>query len=191
MEHTNGKIIVISAPSGSGKTTLLKRVMQYFPELTFSVSATTRCKRNGEIDGSDYYFIDEETFLEKIDKDEFIEWEKFYDYYYGTYKLELERAKSERKNIVLEIDVKGALTIKSIYKDAFLIFIEPPSIDVLIDRLKNRRTESEEDLGKRIERAKMELSLKNKFDFIIINDDLELAFEKSIKVFNKILTKGE
>lgn len=183
-----GKIIVISAPSGAGKTTLTKQIVQEFPDIIFSTSATTRNQRANEVDGVDYFFISEEIFLNKIERDEFAEWERFYDYYYGTYREQLENTIVSGKHILLEIDVKGALKIKHNYPEAVLIFIDPPSIEVLISRLKNRKTENEEEFRKRIERAKMELSLKGKFDYLVVNDNLDLALSELKSIINKITT---
>jgi guanylate kinase len=159
LENRKGRIIAISAPSGSGKTTIVRKVLKDIPELVFSVSATTRKRRKEEKEGADYYFISENEFKKKIDNNEFIEWEKFYDYYYGTYKNIIDNAVSDGKTIILEVDVKGALSLKKIYPDAVLIYIVPPSFDELVNRLVKRKTEDEADLQKRIDRAKMELEL--------------------------------
>ncbi|MHC1736411.1 MAG: guanylate kinase [Ignavibacteriaceae bacterium] len=183
-----GKILVISAPSGAGKTTLTRQIISEFPDIIFSTSATTRNQRSNEIDGVDYFFISEEIFLNKIDLDEFAEWERFYDCYYGTYREQLENTINSGKHILLEIDVKGALKIKHNYPEAVLIFIDPPSIEALISRLKNRKTENEEEFRKRIERAKMELSLKGKFDYLVVNDNLDLALSELKIIINKITT---
>lgn len=183
-----GKIIVISAPSGAGKTTLTRQILSEYPDIIFSTSATTRKQRANEIDGVDYYFISEEIFLDKIERDEFAEWERFYDYYYGTYRTQLEDTINSGKHILLEIDVKGALKIKNNYPESVLIFIDPPSIEALISRLKNRKTENEEEFNKRIERAKMELSLKGKFDYLVVNDNLDLAMSELKSIINKITT---
>jgi len=184
-----GKIIVVSAPSGAGKTSLLKKVFEVFPDLKFSVSATTRKKRINEVDGKDYFFIDEETFQNKIDNNEFAEWEMFYDLYYGTYKSQLISAIESGNNIVLELDVKGALSIKMHYPEAKLVFIEPPSYETLVERLKNRKTETEEEFQKRIQRAKMELNQKGNFDYLVVNDNFDFALKELIKILNNILTK--
>jgi len=183
-----GKIIVISAPSGAGKTTLTKEIIAEFPGIIFSTSATTRKQRANEVDGVDYFFINECIFLNKINMDEFAEWERFYDYYYGTSRKQLENTINSGKHILLEIDVKGALKIKHNYPEAVLIFIDPPSIEELISRLKNRKTENEEEFKKRIERAKMELSLKGKFDYLVVNDNLDLALSELKSIINKITT---
>jgi guanylate kinase len=184
-----GRIIVISAPSGAGKTSIIKEILIAFPELVFSISATTRKKRDNENEGVDYFFINEEDFISKINEGEFVEYEKFYDYYYGTYKSYINNNISEGKPVLLDVDVKGALSIKKIYPEAALIYILPPSLDILIERLKKRQTESEADLNKRVERAKMELSLKDKFDYFVVNKDLNLAILEVKEIINKILNK--
>lgn len=189
MNKRHGVIIAVSAPSGTGKTTIVKKILNEFPELVFSVSATTRKKRDYEIEGVDYFFITEDEFKSKIEKHEFIEWEKFYDYYYGTFKSYIEENIGQGKSVIVEIDVKGALALKKIYPDSVLIFIYPPSIDELVRRLTNRQTENETDLKKRIERAKMELSLKDNFDYFIINDDLEKAITETESLIKKIISK--
>ncbi len=189
MENQKGKIIAISAPSGSGKTTIVRRILKDIPELDFSVSATTRKKRKDEKEGVHYYFISENEFKEKIEKNEFIEWEKFYDYYYGTYKKNVNNAIKSGKSIILEVDVKGALSLKNIYPDAVLIYIVPPSFDELVNRLVNRKTEDKADLQKRIDRAKMELGLKDKFDYFIENKELDKAILETEKLIRKIISK--
>ena len=189
MENQKGKIVAISAPSGSGKTTIVRRILKDIPELVFSVSATTRKKRDDEKDGVHYYFISEDEFKEKIEGDEFIEWEKFYDYYYGTYKKTVDETVSAGKSIILEVDVKGALSLKHIYPDAVLIYIVPPSFDELVNRLKKRNTEDKADLQKRIDRAKMELGLKDKFDYFIDNTDLDKAISETEKLVRNLISK--
>jgi guanylate kinase len=184
-----GKIIAISSPSGGGKTSIVKRILKDFPEIVFSVSATTRPKRKNEVDGLDYFFLSEEEFKKKISNDEFIEWERFYDYYYGTLKSYVIDNIKNGVSVLFEIDVNGALSLKKIYPDSILIFIDPPSFDELIKRLKQRKTESEEDLQKRIDRAKMELSLKDKFDHIFVNDELEKVYQNVKSLIKKILNK--
>lgn len=184
-----GKLIAISAPSGTGKTTITRKVLKYFPEIVFSVSATTRTKRKNEVDGKHYFFITEEEFKKKIENKEFIEWEKFYGYYYGTYKSFVENVINNGKSILLEIDVNGALNLKKLYPDAVLIYIVPPSIDELTRRLKNRNTECKEDLEKRIKRSTMELSLKDKFDYLVENKDLKKALEQTKILIEKIIKK--
>lgn len=189
MSEKKGKIFVISSPSGGGKTTIVRRILSEFPEIVFSVSATTRPKRPDEIDGVHYFFLTEEQFLDKIKNDEFIEWERFYDYYYGTLKTFVIDNIEIGKSVLLEIDVKGALSVKKIFPDAVLIFIDVPSFEELVNRLKKRRTESETDLQKRIDRAKMELSFKDKFDYIFVNKDLEEVTSQIKSLINQILKK--
>ncbi len=185
-----GKIFVISAPSGTGKTTIIKRIMEIFPELTFSISATTRERRSFEIDGKDYFFISEEEFKKKIENDEFVEWEKFYDYYYGTLKSFVNKKLEENCSLIFEVDVKGALNIKKCYPEAILIFIEPPSIETIKQRLIQRNTESEEDFIKRIERADLEMSYKDKFDYSVLNLNLEEAINQVKEIIENKL-KGD
>ncbi len=185
-----GKVIVISAPSGSGKTTIVKYLLSEFPELIFSVSATTRKPRKGETHGKEYFFISEEEFKKKIEENQFVEWEKFYDYYYGTLRDYVDKNLDEGKFVVLELDVKGALNIKKQYPDAELIFIAPPSIEELKKRLIQRNTETEEDFKKRIERAEMEMSYKDKFDYVVINDNLDEAKQNAKKIIENIIRGG-
>ncbi len=189
MGDEKGHIFVVSAPSGAGKTTIVKSILKDIPELAFSISATTRRKRENETDGADYHFLSEEEFLKRIEQNQFVEWEKFYDYYYGTPKGFIDDRIQQRKSILLEVDVKGALKIKSIYPDAFLIYIYPPSFEVLVERLKNRKTEDEMDFKKRVERAKMELSHKDKFDYLVVNNDLNTAISEVQNFIKKKISK--
>ena len=190
MESKKGSIIVISAPSGTGKTTIVRRILNDFPEIVFSVSATTRKKREHEVEGVDYFFISEQEFKNKIQNNEFVEWELFYDYYYGTFRSFIENYVNNGKSVILEVDVHGALEIKRIYPEAILIYIAPPSLEELLIRLKKRQTENEEDLMKRIERAKMELSHKDKFDYFIINNDLNTAYYEIKVLIGKIIDRS-
>ncbi|MEK6553392.1 MAG: guanylate kinase [Bacteroidota bacterium] len=185
MSNYKAKLYVFSAPSGSGKTTIVRDVLKNFPEFVFSVSATTRKRRSSEKEGVDYFFISEEEFNKKIDTGEFVEWEKFYDYYYGTLKNFVDGNLAKGLSTVFEVDVKGALSIKKAYKNSVLIFIAPPSIDALKDRLIKRNTETDEDLKKRIERAEMELSFKDQFDYVVSNVNLEEAKKEVKKIIEK------
>ncbi|MFA5805688.1 MAG: guanylate kinase [Melioribacteraceae bacterium] len=185
MSNHKAKLYVFSAPSGSGKTTIVRDVLRKFPEFVFSVSATTRKRRSSEKEGVDYFFISEEEFNKKIDTGEFVEWEKFYDYCYGTLKNFVDGNLAKSLSTVFEVDVKGALSIKKAYKNSVLIFIAPPSIDVLKDRLIKRNTETNEDLTKRIERAEMELSFKDQFDYVVSNVNLEEAKKEVKKIIEK------
>ena len=189
MTGRKGEIIAISAPSGTGKTTIIKNILKKYPEIVFSISATTRPKRLGEKNGIEYYFVSEDEFINKIESKEFVEWEKFYDYYYGTFKSTIEENINSGKSILLEIDVKGALSLKNIYPDAHLIYIMPPSFEELVKRLSERRTENEIDFKKRIQRAEMELSHKDRFDYLVINKDLNKAIKETSELIKKILNK--
>ena len=182
-----GKLLVFSAPSGAGKSTIVRSVLNKFPELAFSISATTRERRETEEEGKHYFFISENEFKKKIEQNEFVEWEKFYDYYYGTLKSHIENLLDKGKNVVLEVDVKGALEIKKVYPDSVLVFVMPPSFDILKDRLVKRNTESQEDLKKRLERVELELSYKDHFEHIIVNDDLNYALEEAENIIKNIL----
>jgi len=178
-----GKLIVVSAPSGSGKTTIVKAVLAAFPEMLFSVSATTRPMRDGEVEGKDYFFLTREEFERRIKTGQLLEWEEIYGDLYGTLKSEVERALSAGKAMVFDIDVKGALSIKRHYPhDAILIFISPPSLEVLRSRLLNRRTEDEETLERRLDRASMELKTASQFDYRVVNDDLQAAVAEVNKI---------
>ncbi len=189
MTENKGEIIAISAPSGTGKTTIIKNILKKYPEIVFSISATTRPRRPGEKNGVEYYFVSEAEFLNKIKNKEFVEWEKFYDYYYGTFKSTIEENINSGKSILLEIDVKGALSLKNIYPEAHLIYIMPPSFEELVKRLSERRTENETDFKKRIQRAEMELSHKDRFDYFVINNDLNKAIKETSELIKKILNK--
>ncbi|HEX2867201.1 MAG TPA: guanylate kinase [Ignavibacteriales bacterium] len=191
MTDNKGCIIVVAAPSGAGKTTIVKNILKAFPEIVFSISATTRKKRDSETNGVEYFFISESEFLEKIHDDEFIEWEKFYDYYYGSLKSFVEENVRKGNSVLFEVDVKGALNIKRLYPGATLIYIMPPSLEELKRRLMNRMTETEEDLKKRIDRAEMELSQKDKFDCIVVNDELEKAVSEVKKIIKNKINKEE
>jgi guanylate kinase len=170
-----GKLFVFSAPSGTGKTSIIKGVLEKFSNLSFSVSATTRSKRHNEQDGVDYYFVSEEDFKCKVNKDEFLEWGKFFGYYYGTLKEPVFEKINSGISVLLEVDVKGAVNIKKSVPESVLIFISPPSIDELKTRLLNRKTESDEDFEKRIKRAEMELEYRDKFDYNVFNHNLDDA----------------
>jgi guanylate kinase len=185
------KLIVFSAPSGAGKSTIGKEILKEFPEIIFSISVTTRPKRETEREGIEYFFLTETEFQKKIENDDFIEWEKFYDYYYGTFKSFISENIEAGKPVLLELDVKGALKIKRLYPYAHLIYISPPSFEELEIRLRQRNTENESDFTKRIDRAKMELSLKDQFDYIIENTELKTAIMEAKSLVKKILKENE
>lgn len=187
-------VFIFSAPSGSGKTTILKQIFERFPNLFgFSVSATNRSAREGEVDGRDYYFLSDNHMKEKIENGDFLEWEQVYEgRYYGTLKSELNRIWSEGKVVVFDVDVKGGINIKNMLKDeAFAIFIMPPSVEELRKRLKARNTETAESLQQRLARAEMEISMSDNFDTVILNDDLTLAVNEVEKCIGEQLRKWE
>jgi guanylate kinase len=175
---TRGKIIVLTAPSGSGKTTLAKMLMAEYPIIRFSVSATTRSPRIGEVDGKDYFFISREEFLRRIDAGDFLEHEEFYGgSMYGTLKSHVENELNSGYFILLDIEVKGASNIKRHYGDDCLsIFVMPPSIEILQERLLSRGTETTQSLSLRLSRAQMELDQAQTFDAILVNDTLDQAY---------------
>ncbi len=188
--NSRGKLFVFAAPSGAGKTTIVRDVLKNYPEFIFSVSATTRKKRDCENEGIDYFFLNEDEFLSKVKNNDFIEWEKFYDYYYGTLKRFVIDKIDSNKNVVLEVDVKGAVNIKKQYPDSVLIFIAPPSKEILVQRLIDRNTETDEDLKKRIERSEMEMNFMGEFDFVVVNDELEKAKKEVKNIIEKKINKG-
>src|SRR5690554_4905469 len=178
MSTQQGKLIVFSAPSGSGKTTIVKYLLtQPQLHLDFSISATSRYMRDGEINGKDYYFISPEDFQKKIAENAFVEHEEVYkDNFYGTLKTELERIWSEGKHVIFDIDVVGGLNIKNQYPDQTLaIFVNPPSVEELERRLRFRQTESDEKIAMRLEKAEREIARAPEFDKILDNHDLETA----------------
>ena len=173
-----GKLIIISAPSGSGKSTIIGRIMQDESlRLAFSVSATTRPRRGQEVHGVDYYFLTQEEFESKIEGDELVEFQEVYKgRYYGTLKSEVERITAMGMNVVLDLDVLGGVNVKRMYGDrALSIFIQPPSVEVLRERLIKRGTDSMEDIQARVDKAEFEISIGPQFDYTVINDDLDTA----------------
>ena len=184
-----GKLIVISAPSGAGKTSIVHHLLKEIPNLSFSVSACSREKRAKEIDGKDYHFLGVDGFKKKIEENAFLEWEEVYEnQFYGTLKSEVGRIWDEGKTVIFDLDVVGGLNIKKQYpKECLSVFIMPPSIDVLRERLSSRGSESEETLEKRLSKAKEEISRNKEFDNVILNDDFEIACnEAKQKIINFI-----
>ena len=183
------KLVILAGPSGSGKTTVSKHLLTIDERLVFSISATTRQKRSNETDGKDYYFMTEESFNEKLAKDEFVETEQVYaGIWYGTLKSEMERIWQEGKVPMLDIDVYGALNIKKNYApQALTVFIHPGSVETLIERLKLRATENEESSRKRIHRAEEELSKAPEFDRTVFNIDLEKALVEVEEIINEYI----
>ena len=185
-----GTLVVISAPSGAGKTTIARAMMKHIPSLTFSVSATTRPKRSGEIEGNDYYFLTPDEFRRRVAAGEFVEWEEMYGYCYGTLKTEVERALQAGRNVMFDVDVNGGLSIKRHYPEAVLIFIVPPSLQALKERLVKRRTENSETLQKRLDRVSMEMEKGKQFDYQVVNDVLEQAITAVQKIVERHLQVG-
>jgi len=187
-----GKFIVVSAPSGSGKTTLVKALLSENLPLSFSISATSRKPRGDEVNGVDYFFFKDLEFKKLIKNEAFIEYEEVYkNTFYGTLKSEVERNWESKRHVIFDVDVIGALNIKKKYPDKTLsIFINPPSISVLEDRLRSRGTDSEKALKERIEKAKEELKLSVKFDRLIFNNDLEKSKKQIIEFVKKFIYKS-
>ncbi|MFD3394188.1 guanylate kinase [Aquirufa sp. OSTEICH-129V] len=184
-----GKLIIFSAPSGSGKTTIVKQLLANNPNLGFSISACTRDKRGrSEQDGQDYYFLTPDEFRTKIDEDAFVEWEEVYPgAYYGTLKSEIERIWASGKHVIFDVDVKGGLALKNYYKErALAVFVKVPSLEILEDRLRSRGTETEESLSKRIFKMKFEWAFQDKFDVILVNDQLADAVKEAQRLFDEL-----
>jgi guanylate kinase len=185
-----GKLIVFSAPSGTGKSTIAKMVLERLPNIKFSVSATTRKKRPGEQEGISYYFLDKDDFEEKIHSGGFIEHEFFFGNHYGTLLDKTLEVIDAGTHMLLDLDVKGALNLKRLFPDnSLLLFIKPPSIEVLERRLKGRESEDEESLKVRLERARLELEYADRFDEVVVNDHLDKAVDTVAALISKFLSK--
>lgn len=186
-----GKLIIFSAPSGSGKTTIVKQLLAMGLPLSFSVSATSRKIREGEQNGKDYYFFTAEEFQQKIRQDAFLEWEEVYEnQYYGTLKSELDRIWQQNKHVIFDVDVKGGINIKNKYPQRSLsLFIMPPSLEELKNRLLNRGSETETSLKHRLDKAAYEISFADRFDKIIKNDDLSRAVQETYNAIIDFLQK--
>lgn len=185
MNNSEGKVIIISAPSGSGKTTLVRHLLKNNPDLGFSISACTRDRRGrNEVDGKDYYFLTPTEFKQKIDNDEFIEWEEVYEgNFYGTLKSEIERLWSEGRNVIFDVDVKGGIALKKHFGEkALAVFVQVPSEEILMERLRSRNTESENGLSRRLFKVEFEMTFADRFDLVLLNDNLEdsLAFAQKL-----------
>lgn len=188
-----GKLIIISAPSGSGKSTIIGRIMQDESlRLSFSVSATTRPRRGEEVNGVDYYYKTVDEFKQMIADDQLVEYQEVYEgRYYGTPKSEVERITGQGRNVVLDLDVLGGVNVKRMYGDrALSIFIQPPSVEVLRQRLIGRGTDSMEDIMARVSKAEFEISIGPQFDYTVINDDLETAVAEVHRLISDFVTQG-
>jgi len=185
-----GKVVIFSAPSGSGKTTIVKHLNEQFPNLGFSISATTRPPRkSGEIDGKDYFFLTADTFSEKITNNEFIEWEEVYPgIRYGTLRAEIDRLWNDRKHVLFDVDVKGGLVLKKYFGErALAVYVKVSDLKLLADRLKKRGADSIESIQKRLEKAEAEAALEPQFDITLINDDLSDSLPRSVTIVKQFL----
>ena len=187
----SGKLIIFSAPSGAGKSTLVQHLLGCGFNMEFSISATSRAPRGAEQNGVDYYYLTVDEFKNKIEKGEFLECEEVYTgCFYGTLRSEVDRITSKGNNIVFDVDVVGGLNIKKEFGDrALSLFVAPPSIEILHERLKNRGTDSDEMIAKRIGKADLEMTFASKFDKVVVNDDLEMAKEEAERIIREFLSK--
>ncbi len=187
-----GKAIIFSAPSGSGKTTIVRNLISKIPNLGFSISACTRDKRGrSEENGKDYYFLSPEEFKNKITENAFIEWEEVYEgNFYGTLKEEIQRIWDSGRHVIFDVDVKGGLNLKKYFRDrALAVFVKVPSMEELSERLKDRGTETEESLSRRLYKAKFEMGFDNQFDVTILNDDMQKSFAEAETLVKEFLSK--
>ena len=184
-----GKVIIVSAPSGAGKTSIVRHLLEQVPELKFSISATTRPKRDYEIDGKDYYFLTPEQFKERLANDEFLEWQEVYaDQFYGSLKSEVERIWSNGQTVIFDVDVLGGLNIKKFYGNrALSLFIQPPSVEELRRRLEGRGTDTPEAIENRLAKAEYELTFAPQFDKVVVNDNLEVAKQETLQLVKDFL----
>lgn len=185
----HGKALIFSAPSGAGKTTIVRHLLSKYPALEFSVSATTRKKRQGEIDGKDYYFLSLDSFQSKIQNDQFIEWEQVYDgLFYGTLKEEVDRIWQAGKHVIFDVDVEGGVNLKSFLKDqALAVFVKVSDVQTLRGRLERRKSETDEMLELRVQKAADEMKFENRFDKVLLNDSIEEAFVNAEKMTEDFL----
>ncbi len=188
-KEMKGKLVIISAPSGAGKTTIVRHLMDSGLNLSFSVSATTRPLRGNERDGFDYFFLSVPEFKRKIENDELVEWQEVYkDLFYGTLKIEIERIWNEGKSVLFDVDVKGGINLKNIYgNNSLSVFIMPPSIEELEKRLIGRGTDTAEKIRIRVDKAAEEINLADKFDRILVNDNLEKTKEEAVLLVSEFL----
>jgi len=191
VEENHGLLIVLSGPSGAGKGTLCKELLRQMPNLRYSVSSTTRCPRPGEVEGIHYYFRQRQEFEAMLARDELLEWAEFCDNYYGTPRFAVEQAIQEGLDVILEIEIQGALQIKKRFSQGVFTFIVPPSLDVLSERIHKRGTESEKVIQKRLATAIQELEYVSEYDYVVINDEVPVAVNKlkSILIAEKCRVK--
>lgn len=189
----SGKLIIFSAPSGAGKTTIVRHLLDKDLNLEFSISATSRGKRHTETDGKDYYFLTPEEFKSKIEDKEFLEWEEVYPgTFYGTLKSEVERIRSNGKNVIFDVDVVGGSNMKKYFGDeALAVFVQPPSVSELRNRLISRSTDTPEVIEKRVAKAEYELTFSDQFDVIVVNEDLRKAFIEAEKCIREFINKAK
>lgn len=185
----NGKAVIFSAPSGAGKTTIVKHLLSQNLGLEFSISACTRAPRNNEVDGKDYYFISPADFKKQIAEGAFVEWEEVYEnQYYGTLKIEVNRIWDKGHHVIFDVDVQGGVNLKKYFGDrALSIFVKPPSIDILKERLLKRGTETPETIHRRLGKATQEMSFADQFDYVLVNNELEKSKTEAITVIKKFL----
>lgn len=181
---SDGLVIVVSAPSGAGKTTICKKILDISSKMVHSISVSTRKPRKGEINGVDYYFVSEKEFLEKRKKKKFVEWARVHDNYYGTPKDFLDESVRKGFDVILDIDVVGALNVKKKYPNSVLIFILPPSMKILENRLRERKTDDEKVIEQRLINAKKELGYVDKYDYVVVNLELEEAIKNILSIIN-------
>ena len=191
MEQNHGLLIILSGPSGAGKGTICHELLRQMPNLRYSVSSTTRCPRPGEVEGIHYYFTPRQEFEAMLARDELLEWAEFCDNYYGTPRFAVEQALREGLDVILEIEIQGALQIKKRFPQGVFTFIVPPSMDVLSERIHKRGTETEEVIQKRLATAVQELGYVSEYDYVVINDEVPVAVDKlkSILIAEKCRVK--
>lgn len=190
--NSTHKAVIISAPSGAGKTTIVKALLERLPVLEFSVSACTRPMREGEQNGKDYHFLTVEDFKSRLAKDEFVEWQEVYTgSFYGTLKSELQRIWDQQKFVIFEVDAVGGVNLKRYFGDqALALFIRPPSVETLENRLRKRNTDNAASIEKRMGKALFELSMAEQFDTVVVNDDLETAIEQTVYIVREFLDQA-
>jgi guanylate kinase len=189
--NKTGKCVILSAPSGAGKTTIVRYLLEQNIGLSFSVSACSRAIRGSEIDGQDYYFLSLSEFKKRIEQNDFVEWEEVYaDHFYGTLKSQVQRIWNEDRAVVFDVDVVGGLNLKHIFgNDALALFVQPPTIEILEERLRGRSTETEEKILQRMQKARKELTFAAEFDTILINDNLHETCQKAKQLVSEFLSK--